>query len=310
MEARRTSYGTTIVLESAASNTPLIRLEITLPEASKGIEFTYSLRKTEVLTKEAVYIAFPFAGSAPAFAYETQNGWVDPARDELAGGSREWYAVNHWAAVHEPAWSAAIFPLDAPLVNFGDIVRGTWPEEFRPRSAYIFSWLMSNYWGTNFPSSQGGDFTFRYKLVSGPSFEPAALTRAGWESLTPLEVDGVAAAFVPGALPSDEVSLLESSDSNVAIVTWKRAEDSHGTILRLEEIAGRAATTHLHSQFFRVREAWRCSALEENQADLYPVDGSLSVTLRPFEVLTVRMLTEPTLRLDAPATSTPAARRR
>ena len=310
VEARRSSYGTTIVLESAAPNTPLIRLEITLPETSKGIELSYSLRKNEVLTKEAAYIAFPFAGTRPQFAYETQNGWVDPAHDELEGGSREWYAVNHWASVRESGWSAAIFPLDAPLVNFGDIVRGTWPEEFRPESAHIFSWLMSNYWGTNFPPSQGGDFSFRYKLVSGSSFDAAALTRAGWESLTPLEADGVAAAFAPGPLPSDEASLLESSDSNVVTVTWKRAENGHGTILRLEEVAGRAATTRLHSQFFRVRQAWRCSALEEDQADLHPVDGSLSVSLRPFEVVTIRMLTEPTFRPDAPAASTPAARRR
>ena len=309
VEARRTSYGTTIVLEAAAPNTPLIRVQITLPEDSKGIEFTYSLRKNEVLTKEAAYIAFPFAGTAPRFAYETQNGWVDPARDELEGGCREWYAVSHWAAVHESGWSAAVFPLDAPLVNFGDIVRGTWPEDFRPRSAHIFSWLMSNYWETNFPASQGGDFTFRYKLVSGPVFDPAALTRAGWESLTPLEADGVAAAFVPGPLPSGEASLLESSDSNVAVVTWKPAEDGQGTILRLEEIAGGAATTRLNSRFFRVRQAWRCSALEEDQAELHPVDGSLSVSLRPFEVLTIRMLTEPILRLDASGTSTPAVRR-
>src|SRR5262249_18720886 len=124
VEARKTGYGTTIILESSATNTPLIRLEITLPNSSKGIEFNYSLHKNEVFAKEAAYIAFPFAGVSPQFAYETQNGWVNPARDELAGGSREWYPANHWAAVHESNWSAAIFPLDAPMVNFGDIVRG------------------------------------------------------------------------------------------------------------------------------------------------------------------------------------------
>lgn len=292
VEARKTGYGTTIDLESSATNTPLIRLEITLPDASKGIEFNYSLQKNEVLTKEAAYVAFPFAGTPAQLAYETQNGWVDPARDELAGGSREWYAVNHWAAVREADWSAAVLPLDAPLVNFGDIVRGIWPEDFKPRSATIFSWLMSNYWGTNFSPSQGGDFTFRYKLVSATALDAPTLTRVGWESLTPLEADAVAAAFVPGALPSDAASLLDSSNPDVAVVTWKRAEDGDGTILRLEEIAGRAETTQLQSRFFRVREAWRCSALEERQASLHPIEGKLSVSLRPFEVLTVRILTD------------------
>ena len=81
----------------------------------KRIDFTYSIHKDYVLSKEAVYVAFPFAAEKPAFAYETQNGWVDPARDELAGGSREWYAVQHWAAVRRGDWSAAIVPHDAPL---------------------------------------------------------------------------------------------------------------------------------------------------------------------------------------------------
>ena len=292
VEAEETPFGTKIVLESSAPHTPKIRTEILLASAEKRIDFTYSLHKDYVLSKEAVYVAFPFAAENPAFAYETQNGWVDPARDELAGGSREWYTVQHWAAVRSGNWSAAIVPHDAPLVNFGDIVRGNWPLEFQPPSGTIFSWLMNNYWGTNFAPGQGGDFTFRYSLVSAQGFDPARLTRTGWQAMTSLEADQLGAALAPGVLPGDGASLLEIENPNVVLVTWKIAEDDQGTILRLEEVAGNPASTRINSKYFKITQAWRCSGLEDNQSEIATAGGGVEVSLRPFEIVTIRMTTQ------------------
>jgi alpha-mannosidase len=295
VEAVETANAIRIVLESSAPHTSSIRTEITLPKWQKRIDLTYSLHKDHVLTKEAVYIAFPFAMSNPKFAYETQNAWVDPARDELSGGSREWYAVNHWAAVRDGDGNstAAIIPYDAPLVNFGDIVRGNWPTEFAPKSSTIFSWLMNNYWGTNFAPGQGGDFTFHYSIVSNRTFDPATVTRAGWENMTPLESDPVNASFESGTLPSNQSALLSVDNPDVAVVTWKIAEDGRGTILRLEELAGKAAKAKLTSQYFDVREAWRCSGLENDQTRLASTASGVEIDIKPFEIVTLRLITGP-----------------
>jgi len=102
------------------------------------LSFATPIRKNAVLSKEAVYIAFPFAVQNPEFRYETQNGWVNPAKDELLGGSREWYAAGHWRRCSGDGVSAAIIPRDAPLVSFGDIVRGNWPSKFEPKTASCF----------------------------------------------------------------------------------------------------------------------------------------------------------------------------
>src|SRR5260221_13019347 len=112
---------------------------------------------------------------------------------------------------------ASVIRQDTPLVSFGDIVRGNWPTEFRPRSASIFSWGMTNYWGTNLAPQQGGEFTFHYSLVSGRARDPADLTRLGNEAMTPLEADQVGAGISPCKQPSDETSLLEVSNSSVAV---------------------------------------------------------------------------------------------
>ena len=73
--------------------------------------------------------------------------------------------------------TVGIVPLDAPLASFGDINRGAWPGEFRPKSATLFSYAMNNYWHTNYRAAQGGDFTFRYVLTSEAKLDPAFLTR-------------------------------------------------------------------------------------------------------------------------------------
>jgi len=290
-------YGTVITLESSAPETPLVRTEITLLDKEKCIELRYTIRKNSVLTKEAVYIAFPFAVQNPEFRYETQNGWVNPAKDELLGGSREWYAAGHWAAVSGDGVSAAIIPSDAPLVAFGDIVRGNWPSKFEPKTAGIFSWLMSNYWGTNFAPQQGGEFRFRYDVVSSAAFDGPQLTRTGWDTMTPLEADQVYAAFFPGALPATLGKILEIDNPNVVLSTWKRAEDGQGTILRLVEISGKEQSVRIASPYLKISGAWTCSALEECGSAVDVSNSTITLTLGPFQIKSIRLETTSLLSL-------------
>ncbi|MBZ5612861.1 MAG: hypothetical protein LAO23_02545 [Acidobacteriia bacterium] len=297
LEAKRVAFGTIITMEASAPNTPAIRMEITLYNAKKQIDFVYRLSKEATIKKEAVYIAFPIAANHAEFGYDMQNGWVDPARDELPGGSHEWYCVQHWAAVRDTGFMAAVIPHDAPLVSFGDIVRGNWPAEFRPSSPTIFSWVMNNYWGTNFAPQQGGDFVFHYSLVSGRALDPAALTRLGDEAMTPLEVDQVGAAIVPdkvpGKLPNAEASLIEVSNPSVAVATWKLAEDGEGSILRLQETSGKPQAVGIRSAYLKLDQVWRCSLLEDNLQEVKTDRHGFQIEVKPFEIVTLRLRTSP-----------------
>jgi len=296
ISATKTSIGIVATLSSSAPNTPSIQTEILLPDSTKDILITYHLHKDRVLTRESAYVAFPFAVTTPAFTYGSQAAWVNPAKDELAGGSREWYLPTTWASVYNPQVAASIVPLDAPLVAFGDIVRGEWPAEFRPKSSAIFSWLMNNYWGTNFAAWQGGDFTFRYAITSNAQFNAPSLTRFGLEALTPLERDDVPGTQDSSLLPNQEASLLEVGNPGVSLLTWKRAEDGDGTILRLQDTAGEASDIRIHSPFLRFERAWLCNLLEENHAEIRIQGEDLSVPIKPFQVLTLRLHTTPRIR--------------
>ena len=207
--------------------------------------FNYTVEKSYTTAKEGVYFAFPAAVESPTFEYATQQGWVNPSRDMLKGASLEWFSVQKWMAVHDSNLTLGIVPVDASLASFGDINRGEWPSEFHPKTSTLFSYAMNNYWHTNYRAGQGGTFTFRYVITSAARLDPAELTRMGWESMEAPAVDVVASqdkAGNPGEpLPAEGTSFLEISSPNVALVTWKLAEDGKGTILRLQETAGQAS---------------------------------------------------------------------
>ncbi len=290
---RQTPYGQLMTLESDDLHTPLIRTEILLFDGKKEIEFVNHFRKQAVRGKEAVYFAFPFAVPKPEFTYEIQNGWVDPGRDMLPGAGLEWFSVRHWVKVADADVAAAVVPVDAPLVTLGDINRGTWPEEFHPKSSTIFSYALNNYWHTNYRGEQGGHFTFRYVMTSGTKLSPADLARLGRAAMTPLESESVIAqdkvGNPPRPLPPAATSFLQVNARNVVVEDWKAANDGQGTILRLLEVGGRATTARLKFPLFHLQHAWLDNAVEVNEREMPVAGSSLDVSLAAHQILTLRI---------------------
>ena len=287
-------FGVVARLESSAINTPRIETEIILLDGQKKIEFINRVHKTEVYTKEGVYFVFPFSMDHPQFRYEIQNGFVDPAHDQLPGAGKEWFSVQHWVAAQQGVLTAAIVPVDAPLVTLGDIVRGTWPTEFGQRAGTIFSYVMNNYWDTNYAASQGGDFTFRYVLTSGNDLRPAFLSRLGREEMSPLEVNQITsqdkAINSPRPLDSAKSSFLHVDQPDVELVTWKMAEDGNGTILRFLEMGGKESTVDVQTPLLDVEFAWMSDALERKQGPLATSSHGFKFSVRPFQIVTVRLV--------------------
>jgi hypothetical protein len=286
-------FGVVARLECSGMNTPRIETEVILFNGQKKIEFINHVHKAEVYTKEAVYFAFPLAMEHPQFRYEIQNGFVDPSRDQLPGAGKEWFSVQHWVAADQGGVTAALVPVDASLVSLGDIARGTWPEEFGQRPGTIFSYVMNNYYFTNYAAGQGGEFTFRYVLTSGNNLPPADLSRLGREEMSPLEVDQITSQdkAINSARPLDsaQASFLEVRQPDVVLETWKMAEDREGTILRFLEVAGKESTVEVQTPLLDVKSAWMSDALERKQGPLSVSSHGFRFSVKPFQIVTVRL---------------------
>jgi alpha-mannosidase len=294
ISVERTPWGWRALMESSADNTPTIRTEIRLFNKEKKIELIENVDKKPELRKEAVYFAFPFAMTHPQFQYEIQNGVVDPAKDMYPGAGREWFSVQHWVSVEQDGVSATVMPLDASLVTLGDINRGNWPTQFGQRPGNIFSYVMNNYWHTNYRAEQGGDFCFRYIITSAARTDAPALSRMGWEEATPMEEDQITsqdkALNLPRPLDGNEGSFLTVNDPDVLVDTWKPAEDGQGTIMRLIDLGGAARTVTITTPLLVIDKVTLTDAVERDVKAITPDDAhSFKATIQPHGIVTVRI---------------------
>ncbi len=290
----RTAWGQSIRLASANVNTPQVQTEVLLFDHQKKIEFRISVNKDYTVRKEGVYIAFPIAAKSPRFAYASQQGWVDPSRDLMKGGSLEWFNVQQWMAVSDASASVAIVPLDASLASFGDINRGQWPGQFQPKSSTLFSYVMNNYWHTNYRAGQGGHFVFRYVMTSATALDGGALTHLGFDAMRSAEINQVVdqdkTGNPPRPLSPQGRSFLKIQGNGIALSTWKIAEDHRGTILRLMETNGKNTEGIIQTPFAQIISANLCSGVEDDLQPLIASGNKLKVSIKPFEVVTLRVV--------------------
>jgi hypothetical protein len=218
--------------------------------------------------------------------------------------------MQHWVSVQQDGVSASVLPLDAPMVTLGDINRGAWPEEFGQRPGNVFSYVMNNYWDTNYRAGQGGRFSFHYLITSATLTAENDLSRMGWGEITPLETDLVtsqdkavthsdaaqpsemaADAGSPRSLDGKQGSLLVVDDPNLLLETWKAAEDGDGTILRFLDLGGAERTVTVRTPTLHLNRVTQTDAVERG-ATAVPLagDDQFRFAIHPHEIVTLRMV--------------------
>jgi len=73
------------------------------------------------------------------------------------------------------------------------------------------------------------------------------------------------------------------------LIDWKTAEDGRGTILRLQEMAGRDTAASITIPKAPVKSGNLCNTVEDDRQPLQVSGNSVSLKFRAHEVLTVRI---------------------
>ena len=292
----KTPWGHLVRLTAGALNTPWIETEIFLPDEEKRIDIRIRFHKQMVYAKEAVYVAFPWAANDPTLRFEIANGWVNPEQDLLAGACNEWFAIQNWVNVAGSQGAVTLAAVDAPLVSLGDINRGRWPDQFKKFSASVFSYALNNYWFTNTPAGQSGNFVLRYAITSGSSFDPQQAARFGREARTPLEVSEIRGsdkgAWAKGVLPAGGASLAGIEPENLIVSAIKGAQVGRGLVVRVLETSGKGAEGILRLPFCTVVAAHEANAMEA-PGKQFEVDAhSVRFHAGPHQMLTLRVQTQ------------------
>lgn len=289
----RGPVSSSLVVRSAPKMCASLEQKIILYDDIKRIDLIDALDKQEAFEPEAVYFSFPFAVGAgvPSARFEIAGADMAPGAEQLPGTTLDWQTAQHWVEFSGKEARIVLSPIEAPLVQFGDINTGKWQKKLDLAKAWVFSYAMNNYWMTNFKASQEGRVEFRYSLTSAPPVAPAAgadpptdrvsSTRFGWEVHTPL-----VAAWLPagntGTVRSAREALISVDRPNVIVqALW--LDDDGTAVVRLREIAGEAADGRLTSGLFLGITTTRVGEYESVEA------GSIPFRLKPFEMQAVRL---------------------
>lgn len=263
---------------------------VTLYDTLPWVDIENRLAKAETTQKEALYVAFPFAFTRPDVDVEVPLGRMRVERDQQPGACRDWYCHTHWVHVTEGARGVLWSGRDTPLVTLNDLFRGAWRRRIEPDGT-LFAWALHNYWHTNYPARQGGDFVQRFRVSLLPPGDAAEPVRRGWAACDPLYVS--APFDNPGAgrlLARDRALVL--GDPAVMVIGAKPADDGEGAILKLLDAAGAARRVNVWPAAYRFQLARRCDLVEMN-GDPLPVaaDGRAALDLPAWGVAIARLFT-------------------
>ena len=256
-----------------------LAIEYRLYKPEKRIEFFYRIKKEAIQTPEACYIAFPFALKDAKIHYEAQGGLVSPGKNQLPGSASDWQTVQKYSVLKGEKGQIILGSPQVPLVQFGDLNLGKWQYITEIKEPSVYSWVMNNYWYTNFRAYQEGEFHWHYFLTSADDQTNHFASRFGWNSSTPL----IARVLTAGknGTKANQKSLLNLKNENILLISARPVQD--GVLIHLREIEGK--NTNLQTNFNQnVEKVSLVNVLgEEMMADIS------TLSFKPYEIKFVKL---------------------
>ena len=258
--------------------------EIRMMEGMERIEIRYTLDRKRVRTPEGIHLVFPF--NIPAGKIRLDIPWavMQPESDQLAAACRNYLTIQNWVDISNDQFGITFISPDAPLIELGEIrtdaVEYGWTEKLEPTQT-ILSYIMNNYWETNYKADQPGVTSFDYIIKPHQTFNAAQVQQEALTICRPLIAVPVHAE--KKASPSF-ISI--HGDDSILISALKPAASGNGIIMRLFNTSDKksAAEIILTKKY---RSVFYSNLFEER---LEPVRGS--VKLDPMEFCTLLLTTD------------------
>ncbi|NVK53042.1 MAG: glycosyl hydrolase family 38 [Flavobacteriaceae bacterium] len=222
-------------LPNCADDSKGVTIELRMYHHTKKIKLLYNMTKLANTNPEGLYVAFPF--SKGKLAFEAQGGVVYPGKNQLEGTASDWNTIQNFASVIGNNSQIVFSSNDIPLAQFGEINTGRYYYKYLPKKSHIYSWVLNNYWTTNFRASQEGELNWSYNLTSSTNNSLSFATRFGVENKIPM----IARANFGNA--KKDISLSNTiidlnQQKNLLLVNARPSSDGKGIILHLRETEG------------------------------------------------------------------------
>ncbi len=271
-----------LLIESEAPGCNKLTREVRLMRIRDTIEIIDTIDKKNIYKQEAVHIAFPFNVPGGVMRMDIPFAVVQPEVDQLAGACKNYFTVQRWVDISNADYGVTWVTPDAPLVEVGAITNDPrspvgWIRKLES-STTLYSYVMNNYWETNYKASQSGPHTFRYYIQPHAKFSAGQAARFAVGKGQPLIVVPCSPNR-PG-----KKSLLTVSPANVIATALKPSDDGEGLILRLFNASGQKENVRV-----RLNDPGYETVLlsDLNERELSEVKRSIEMV--PWEIVTLRI---------------------
>ncbi len=283
-----------IVVESDAPGCNRLVREMQLVDGLNRVDIASRMDKKAIPLSELLRSRPRKEGYHFGFAFHVPDGvmrvdmpWsvVRPEADQLPGACRNWLSVQRWVDISNQEIGVTWATVDAPLIEVGTMSRQprdpfaktVWRKFIEPSETF-YSYVMNNYWTTNYRHDQEGPITFRYSIQPHGRFDVAAAARFGTERSQPLVV-----------VPVDEgepvlTPFLSLEPAGVIATALKPATDGAAWVVRLFGASGQPEKARLAWGGGAPAKLWRSDL---DGLAFERVTGSVDVL--PFEMVTLRI---------------------
>jgi len=138
------------------------------------VDVSVRINKNNRLEPENVYIALPFTtgqGQKPQLWIEKTGHILRPRVDQLPGTGVDFYCVQEGVTYSSEEKGLVIAMPDTPMIQLGPLEFGERQlmgyNGIKEDGEHLYSWVMNNYWETNFKGTIGGFYEFRFSVNWG-----------------------------------------------------------------------------------------------------------------------------------------------
>ena len=144
------------------------------------IDALVRLHKNSEVAPENVYVSLPFTTGETETKYIDKSGCImRPGIDQLPGSNQEFYLLQNGMCISGEKKSLVLSIKDAPLIVLGGLeaspIQLCNGQNADLNASTAYSWVMNNFWETNFKLDLGGFYEFAYMLGVYEETDPKIL---------------------------------------------------------------------------------------------------------------------------------------
>lgn len=214
---------TTICFQSDAPGTHQLERKISLYAGGETVIIDNRIDKKAYRTKESVHFGFPFNPALNHTLLDAGYGTIRYLSDQLSGSNYDYLYGRRWLDASSADKGIQLLWLQTPLAEPAEIIderltinqsHKDWKKEGSPTATW-FSYIMNNYWHTNYKADQEGVSYYNYALRPHGMVNNAEMEKAAAEFTQPL----IAVPVKAGAIHAGSLFYPDNEKITVTCIT-------------------------------------------------------------------------------------------